>query len=185
MNFIKHSNLVGIHAFLSGSDYSWLNYDEDKLDRVFHNRMAAVRGTEMHQLGHDLIRLGIKLPETSQTLNMYVNDAIGFRMTPEVTFFYSEDCFGTADTAAFRNDFLRIHDYKSGRIEASFKQLEIYCAFFCLEYRIRPFAIQTELRIYQNDAVKVLEPDPDEIFHIMDKVVTFDKRIKYLRSEVS
>lgn len=185
MNFIKHSNLAGMHAFLSGSDYSWLNYDEDKLDRVFHNRQAAIRGTELHQLAHDLIRLGVKLPETSQTLNMYVNDAIGFRMSPEVTFVHSEDCFGTADTAAFRNDFLRIHDYKSGRIEASFKQLEIYVAMFCLEYRIRPFNIQMELRIYQNDAIKVLEPDPDEIFHIMDKIVTFDKRIKYLRSEVS
>ena len=31
MNFAKHSNLEGQHAFLSASGYHWINYSEDKL----------------------------------------------------------------------------------------------------------------------------------------------------------
>jgi hypothetical protein len=48
---------------------------------------------------------------------------------------------------------------------------------FCLEYRIKPAEIGMEFRIYQSDAVEVLEGDPDEITHIMDKIIRFDKRI--------
>ena len=55
-----------------------LTTPEDKLDRVFFTNEAAKRGTELHALAHDLIRLGVKLPKTRATLNMYVNDAIGF-----------------------------------------------------------------------------------------------------------
>ena len=47
--------------------------------------------------------LGQKLPKSQKTLNMYVNDAISFRMVPEQILFYSENCFGTADTIVFRN----------------------------------------------------------------------------------
>ena len=42
------------------------------------------------------IRLSQKLPNLKKTLNLYVNDAIGFKMNPEQTLVYSENCFGTA-----------------------------------------------------------------------------------------
>ena len=30
MNFVKHSNLEGQHAFLGASTYHWINYTEEK-----------------------------------------------------------------------------------------------------------------------------------------------------------
>jgi hypothetical protein len=183
MLFNTHSNLKGTHAFLSASNYHWINYDEDKLDRVFLASMAARRGTELHALAHDLIRLGVKLPTSKKTLNLYVNDAIGYRMVPEQVLFYSPNCYGTADTIIFRRNVLRIHDLKTGVTDASVHQLEVYAALFCLEYRFLPVQIQTELRIYQADEVRVYDADPDVITHIMDRIKVFDKRIEAIRSE--
>jgi hypothetical protein len=183
VNFNSHFPLAGRHAFLSASKYSWINYDEDKLERVFLASMAAQRGTELHALAHDLIRLGVKLPRTPKTLNLYVNDALGYSMTPEQVLYYSDNCFGTADAISFRRGMLRIHDLKTGVTPSSEHQLEVYAALFCLEYKFRPFEIEIELRIYQNDEVHIYEADPDVIFHIMDKIINFDKRIDAMRQE--
>lgn len=186
MNFNSHSNLAGQqHAFLSASNYHWINYDEDKLDRIYYTTMAARRGTELHAFANEAIRLGIRLPDVKKTLNLYVNDAIGYRMTPEQILYYSDNCYGTADSVGFRRDTLRVHDLKTGVNEASVHQLEVYAALFCLEYRFKPFEIKIELRIYQNDEVRIYEGDPDVIFHIMDKIITFDKRLNALRLEES
>lgn len=185
MNFNTHSDLVGKHAFLSASKYAWIRYDDEKLDQVFRTSMDAQRGTELHAFAAEAIRLGIKLPKTKQTLNMYVNDALGYRMTPELVLFYSYNVFGTADTISFRRNLLRIHDLKNGVSKVSVNQLEIYAALFCLEYGYKPHQIDIELRIYQNDYVQVYEPDRDDIVHIMDKIVTFDKRIDALRLEMA
>jgi hypothetical protein len=187
MLFNTHSGLVGNHALLSPSNYHWVNYDEDKLDRVYHTAMTAQRGTELHTFAANAIRLGINLPDNGQTLSMYVNDAIGYRMTPEQILFYSRNCYGTADCITYiePKNKLRIHDLKNGINETSMKQLEIYAALFCLEYRQKPLGMDIELRIYQNDAVRVHEPDPDDIFHIIDRIRTHDRRIEYLRKEVA
>lgn len=145
--------------------------------------MAAQRGTELHALAHDCIRLGVRLPKTQKTLHMYVNDAIGYRMTQEQILYFSENAFGTADTISFRKGKLRIHDLKTGFTPTSEHQLEVYAALFCLEYRIKPAEIEIELRIYQNDEVRIYDADPDVITHIMDKITTFDRRITELRME--
>lgn len=116
-------------------------------------------------------------------MSLYVNDAIGYRMVPEQILYYSENCFGTADTISFRRETLRIHDLKTGIIPASEHQVEVYAALFCLEYRVKPFEIMTELRIYQGDEIRIYEADPDVITHIMDKIITFDKRIAAMRLE--
>jgi len=183
MNFNKHLNLEGQHAFLSPSKYHWINYDEAKLERTFTARMAAQRGTDLHDFALSAIRLGVKMPRSAKTLHLYVNDAIGYRMTPEQVLFYSDNAFGTADTISFRRNKLRIHDLKTGVTPCSVHQLEVYAALFCLEYMFKPFEIEIELRIYQNDEVQIFEGDPDVITHIMDKIVTFDKRITALRLE--
>lgn len=183
MLFNSHTNLAGTHAFLSPSNYHWINYDDDKLDRAYVASMAARRGSELHALAYQLIRLGVKLPTRRTTLNLYVNDAIGYRMTPEQMLFYTTNCYGTADTIAFRRNFLRIHDLKTGETPASEHQLEIYAALFCLEYKFSPFHIQTELRIYQADEVRVYDADPDVIMHVMDRITTADKRINAIRLE--
>lgn len=178
-----HSQLVGRHAFLSASKYHWTNYDEEKLDRVYLTALAAQRGTELHELAHNLIRLGVKLQRSKKTLNMYVNDCIGYRMTPEQILYYSDNAFGTADAIAFRKNVLRIADLKTGATPTSERQLEVYAALFCLEYRFKPFDLDIELRIYQNDEIAIFEADPDVIAHIMDKIITFDKRIEAIRRE--
>lgn len=183
MIFNDHYKLAGQHAFLSASNYHWINYDHDKLDRTFATAMAAKRGTELHALAHEAIRLGVKL-RGSNSLAAYVNDAIGFKMTPEQILYYSENCFGTADAIAFRKNVLRIHDLKTGVNPASVHQLEVYAAMFCLEYRVNPFDIQMELRIYQNDDVSLTMGDPDVVTHIMEKIISFDKRIKEIRSDI-
>lgn len=183
MRFNDNSKLEGKHAFLSASKSSWINYDEDKLDRVFLSSMAADRGTRLHAFAAEAIRLGVRLPDTPTTLNMYVNDAIGFRMKPEQTLFYSVNCFGTADTISFRKNKLRIHDLKNGSTVTTVRQLEVYAALFCLEYLFKPFDIEMELRIYQNDEIRTYEADPIAIALIMDKIVAFDKRINLLKEE--
>lgn len=184
MDFNKHFQLAGTHAFLSASKPHWLNYTDEKFDAVFVTSMAAQRGTELHALAAEAIRLGVKLAGNGQTLNRYVNDAIGYRMTPEQILYYSDDCYGTVDAIAFRRNKLRVHDLKTGVIPGNKTQLKVYAALFCLEYKMKPAEIDIELRIYQNDDVLVYEGEPDEITHIMDKIVTFDKRIRKLRKEV-
>ena len=183
MNFNKHSNLEGQHAFLGASKYHWINYSDSKIVEAYNNYMAAQKGTELHEFAKKCIELGIRLPKTRQTLNMYVNDAIGFKMTPEQILYYFDNCFGTADTIAFRNRFLRIHDLKTGVTKTHMEQLRIYAALFCLEYNIKPSDIDIELRIYQNDEILIDNPSAEEIVRIMDKIITSDKIITKIRCE--
>lgn len=184
MNFNRHFELEGKHAFLGASKYHWINYDEEKLAMSYARHLATQRGTVLHDFAAQCITLGQKLPKSQKTLNMYVNDAIGFKMTPEQPLYYSANCFGTADAIAFRKNFLRIHDLKTGEIPAHMEQLMVYVALFCLEYDVKPADLDgCELRIYQNNDIVVHEPAVDDIVLIMDKIVTFDKVITKIKLE--
>lgn len=179
MNFVKHSNLEGLHAPFSPSKSSWLRYDEDKAIAVYQNMQAKEMGTRLHAWAKETIDLGIKQPRSKKTISAYVNDAIGFKMSTEVVLYYSEYFFGTADSICFRNNFLRIHDLKTGKHEASMEQLEIYAALFCLEYRVKPTELEgCELRLYQSDDVLCYNPDPADIMAIMNKIVQLDKALR-------
>ena len=180
MNFIKHSNLEGLHAPFAASQSSWLRYDDDKAIDVYTNKKAAEMGTRLHQWAKDTIDLGIKQQRSKKTLYAYVNDAIGFQMSTEVVLFYSERFFGTADAISFRNGVLRIHDLKTGKTPVHMEQLEIYAALFCLEYKVKPGEIEMELRIYQNNEVIVHNPTAEDIVPIMDKIVHLDKLLERL-----
>ena len=183
MNFNAHSNLKGQHAFLSASKYYWINYDEEKLITTYGNFLATQKGTELHDFAAQCIRLGEKLRGCKKTLNMYVNDAIGFKMVPEQVLYYSDNCFGTADAISFRNGLLRIHDLKTGSIPAHMEQLLVYAALFCLEYKVKPSDINIELRIYQFDDILVHNPEVDEVLPVIDKIITFDKILARIKSE--
>ena len=183
MNFNKHSDLEGKHAYLGASTYHWVRYSEDKLRERYASSMAAQKGTELHELAASCIKLNQKLPKSNKTLNAFVNDAIGFKMHSEKILYYSENCFGTADAISFKNGLLRIHDLKTGVIPAHIEQLLIYSALFCLEYRMKPSDIDIELRIYQNDEVVIHIPEADEIVPIMDKIKTFDRIINDIKKE--
>jgi hypothetical protein len=152
------------------------------LEARFVAAMAAKRGTDLHMLAHDAIRLRVKLAKSNRALSTYVNDAIGFRMSCEQILYYSPNCFGTADTISFFRDKLRIHDLKTGISSTSERQLEVYAALFCLEYGVDPFLIQIELRIYQRDEIRVFEPYGESIMEIMDKIIEFDRQIEEMKA---
>ena len=179
MNFAKHSKLEGLHAPFSPSKSSWLRYDEEKALTVYRNMQAKEIGSRLHAWAKETIDLGIKQSRSKKTLYAYVNDAIGFKMSTEVVLYYSDYFFGTADAICFRNNFLRIHDLKTGKHEASMEQLEIYAALFCLEYRVKPNELDgCELRLYQSDEVICHVPDPKDILAIMNKIVQLNKALE-------
>lgn len=183
MNFIKHSNLEGLHAPFGASKSSWLRYDDNKAISYFQNMKAKEIGTRLHAWAKETIDLGIKQPKSKKTIYSYINDAIGFKMSTEVVLYYSDFFFGTADTICFRNNKLRIHDLKTGVTPVHIEQLEIYAALFCLEYKIRPSDIEIELRIYQNDEILYHNPEPEDILEIMDKIVHLNKVLDHIYRE--
>ena len=183
MNFVRHFNLEGKHALFGASNSSWLRYDDEKAAQVYFNMMAKQRGTKLHEWAKQTIDLGIKQPRSKKTLYAYVNDAIGFKMSTEVVLYYSDRFFGTADAISFRDNFLRIHDLKTGKGPVHMEQLMIYAALFCLEYRVKPGEIDIELRIYQNNDILVCNPEADEILPIMDRIQRLDKILARIDEE--
>lgn len=186
MRFHKHSDLEGKHSFLSPSKYAWLRYDDQKLERMFMEHLAHLRGMEEHEFAARAIKLGHRMPDEQKTMNLYINDCIGWRMKPEVTLYWSEFCHGTADAIGFQESkqILRVSDLKTGKNPTKFDQLIVYAALFCLEYEFtKPWEIETELRIYQGNAAKLLVADPDEIFHAMDRILTGTRLLEEIRAE--
>ena len=189
----KNLRLIGQHAFLSPSNYHWLDYDEDKLRRVYYQKQLTSRGDKLHAFAQQAIELRIKQADNGTTLSTYINDAIGFRMEPEIPLYYSDDCFGTTDAIGCREErwpdgkfmTLRISDLKTGLTPADMKQLLIYAGIFFFEYRslfdVR--TTRTVLRIYQNDAIEELIPETPEILMVMDRIKTQAQLIAYLREE--
>lgn len=207
MNFIQHSELKGKHALLAPSQPHWLGYTEEKLYQKYVSRYAQDIGTLLHELAETLIRNNLKLKKSDKLVVLtkllengiprnvidieriygnfmnYVNDAIGYKLTPEQILYYSEYCFGTADAISFRNNVLRIHDYKSGTIPAKMEQLMIYAALFCLEYHVKPGEIEINLCIYQNDEVLYHDPTAEEIVPIMDSIIQHSKALERMSEE--
>ena len=175
MNFNQHFRLNGLHAPFSPSQPSWLNYTDEKALDVYSNKKAAEMGTRLHNWAKETIDLGIRQPRSKKTIYAYVNDAIGFRMDTEVVLYYSDRFFGTADAISFKDNFLRIHDLKTGTSPVHIEQPLVYAALFCLEYKIKPSDIKIELRIYQNDEIQIYEPEKGEVEEVMNKIVHLDE----------
>jgi hypothetical protein len=151
-------------------------------------------------------------PRNKDTVNMFINDAIGFKMASEQPLFYDFVCFGTTDAISYKRNFLRIHDLKTGETEAHMEQLRIYAALFCLDYQARVrdlrkkglsdmdiaerFDVSTkelhfdplqmsgiELRIYQLGEIRAETADPQEIRDLMDIIVSSVEVIKNVKAE--
>ena len=211
MNWNNHSQLVGKHATLSPSSYQWIRYSADESREALFNRYRAeyaqTVGTLIHEFACKRIKYKMRLKKHDKdsvlfylidngvpsnafdsdyifdNLLYYVNDAIGYRMDPEVVLYYSDNCFGTADAISFSKNQLRIHDLKTGRIPAHMEQLEIYAALFCLEYEKKPGDLDIELRMYQPDNLVTLVPEVDEIVPIMDSIISHDKFLTKVKGE--
>lgn len=205
MNWNRHSNLEGSHAFLSASKYSWLNKTDKEIVEAYENSFAQSIGTLLHAYAADSIRFREKLRRTDAksvkfdlmrrgvpefaidiqsvfpNLMNYVNDAVGYQMDPEILLYYSDLCFGTADCIQVSGDTLRIHDLKTGTTVAKMDQLLIYAGLFYLEYSYKPERFRTELRIYQNGDVIVHEPEVDELREVMNAIVTKDRVLQKLK----
>lgn len=211
--FFDHSKDVpaGSHAILSPSKSSWTNYDnQDKLYDLVCSTYAQEIGTLLHKLAEVAIKYKVRIPKVAARpmillwllangiprgiINVdkyvpnfvsYVNDAIGFDMEPEVVLKVSDNAFGTADAIRFNEKKmqLRIHDYKSGVTKPCLRQLEIYAAYFCMEYNIKPKDIQIELRIYWQEEIIVGLPTPADIVPLIERTIESDKFIKNLKGE--
>lgn len=183
MRWNDHSELEGRHAHFSPSSPAWLRYDDAKLERSYVEALASMRGTEEHAYAAMAIKLGHKQSDEPKTINMYINECIGFRMRPEVALYWSPVCFGTADALHYseRTQTLRVSDLKTGKTRASWDQLIIYAALFCLEYeKPRPQDLRIELRIYQNNEVKLLEPEPHDVFIAMDRILMATRLVEQI-----
>lgn len=186
MRFNDHTKLAGLHAPFSPSKSHWLRYSDEKIIEVVTEMKATERGTRLHEYAKMAIELKVKQPKSKKTLYSYINDAIGFKMQPEVVLFVSPRFFGTADAISFRKNpdtgrmILRIHDLKTGVTPARMEQLEVYAAFFCLEYKIKPGDIDFELRIYQSDDIICHTPTAENILPIMDRVTYLDRLFENL-----
>lgn len=182
MRFNRHLKVQGEHAFLSPSQHHWIHYTPDRLLERWTAAQAAAYGTAQHEYAHREINEG-RLSSLVGTVGLYINDAIRYRMQTEQVLYYSENCFGTADTICFRYNTLRIHDLKTGVYAGSVHQLEVYAALFCLEYDKDPFDIKMELRIYQDNEVVIFDVDPEDIMFIMERIQEFDRLISHRRME--
>lgn len=212
MTFTTHSDKVGKHAMLSASSWRWIRDTPDEIIKRLAGQYMTVIGTSLHEIACKHIKYSVKLNKYDrknvllellskgtpsiildaldfdlmfENLMTYVNDCIGFKMTPEVVLMYSDNMWGTADAISYdeRLHFLRIHDYKSGFTQVHMEQVMIYEALFCLEYQVRPDDIESELRIYQANSVLYHNPSPDEINEIMDQIVMGDRILQKLKQE--
>jgi hypothetical protein len=212
-HFNDHSRDIpaGAHAILSPSQSSWTNYtDKEKVFDLVCSKYAQEIGTLLHELAEVAIRYKVKIPKLAArpmiqlyllahkiprgiidpdkyvaNFCAYVNDAIGFDMTPEQPLVYSENAFGTADAIRFNEKkmHLRIHDYKSGVTKPCLRQLEVYAAYFCHEYHIKPKDLTFELRIYWQNEIIVGNPTAADILPLLDKIQDYDNFIKSLKGE--
>lgn len=212
MIFKDYSDYEGKHALLGASKHSWLNYDDGQIARSYIMSFSQQIGTLVHEYAKDkiiyrqpmednrsernalllhLLKNGIPcfvIPIDNLFYNLmpYVNDAIGFKMTPEKVLYYSDYSFGTADAISYGRNVLRIHDLKTGSTPASMDQLMIYAAWFFLNYKkeVNFQKSRTELRIYQNQEVIVHTPSNQEISAVMDKVIHGVMVIEKMLTEV-
>lgn len=207
MIFHNYSNLDGKHARFSPSQPYWLGDTEEGIIKRFRGQYAAQIGTIIHDFARKYIKHGLKLVKSDkknmvlellesdvpgsvidgldidfifENLQSYVNDSVNFRMSPEVHLYFSDNFFGTTDAISFdeKSKKLRISDLKTGASPSPIEQLIIYTALFCLEYKVNPFDISTELKMYKNNEILLLEPDPDDISEAMEKIKTFETIIQ-------
>lgn len=212
MVFERHSELEGLHAFLSPSQYHWINDTEEELRDRYFNAQITEMGTKLHQYAHDAIELGRLQRQNHDTVNMFINDAICYGMSSEQPLFYSWQCFGTADAILYKKNTLRIHDLKTGKTKAHFEQLRIYAALFCLEYQrkvrnmrksgmsdidianeldMNPKELHFDplqmngiiLRIYQFNTIEEEVADPKEIQALMDIIVADNEILRKIKTE--
>lgn len=146
------------------------------IENYIYTKYKIADETNPLSFGNRLLQnVGVLPKEVFETARLYINDGIAFRMTAEQPLVYSDYVFGTADTISFRDNLLRISDYKSGDHPASMDQLMTYAALFCLEYTVKPRDIKTELRLYQAGEITLEEPETEDLEDTMATIINVTK----------
>lgn len=186
MEWNDHKYMRNKHAIFTCSNPCWVNYDCEKAVNYVNSQLAKERGTMLHECAEKMIKLKMRQAHRQETFCMYVNDALSYRLEPEVLLFYSERFFGTADAIGFDEEkqFLRIHDLKTGTGPVHPEQLLAYAALFCLEYHKDPYKIECELRIYQNNQFFKFNPTGGEIATMMEQIKMLDMATSTMDLEI-
>lgn len=172
------SQIILFHKFISVKNL------KENLETYIYKKYFNTDTNEVSAFGLKMIKYLRFLPKESfESIKEYINDSIGFRMTTEQPLYFSEFFYGTADSISFHDNFLRIHDLKTGSKNVHIEQLLIYAALFCLEYKVKPEEIEIELRIYQNNEILYHVPEPEEIMVIMDKIIFNDNILQQMEKE--
>lgn len=212
--FFNHPEVKeGMHAIISPSRHILKpDYTKEQFENYIRSSYATTIGTSIHELCSQLIDEGIRLDTENETrkfiehklhqdhiprnlvdatnyiptVMLYVNDAIGYGLTTEQVLKYSDFAFGTADAIRYNPNTskLRIHDLKTGKIQASLDQLVSYAALFFLEYHVKPQDVETTICIYQNGDILTGLPKASDILPIMTKIKQLDKYYKQYYMEV-
>lgn len=82
MNFNRHFELEGLHAFLGPSKYHWLNYSEEKMADSYlnflagteRNRAACVR-CAMHSTGTEITQINKNTQHVCKRCNWLSDDS--------------------------------------------------------------------------------------------------------------
>jgi hypothetical protein len=116
-----------------------------------------------------------------ETISLFVNDAIGFRMDSEVILAYDETyAFGTSDAFSCddKEKIIRVSDLKTGNHPVKMTQLLLYAAQYCLEYHKNPKEYSYELRVYQTGEIIEYFPMASEIEEHMQHIVYATKVLR-------
>lgn len=150
------------------------------------NNKIKLRKTDDHLIDYQLQvywfkKTGIRIPKGAydsrmliETVALFVNDALGFRMDSEVILAYDETyAFGTSDAFVCdeRTKTIRVHDLKTGIHPVKMTQLLLYAAQYCLEYKKNPKDYKFELRVYQGGEIIEYFPMSAEVEEHMQKIV--------------
>lgn len=211
MNLVDYSKLEGTHALFSASKGAWIHdVDENQILKRYINSFATTIGTSVHKFAKNCIDNEIKLSKNDKKVLLYhlltdpdatipkgvidldflfsnvrnyVNDAIMLHMRSEELVVYSDLSYGTVDAISCVNNFLRIHDLKTGRTPAHIDQLLIYAAYYCLDQNIQPKSLTgMELRIYQGSEVIYYEPTVEEIENIIARCLMCNDVVNKFRN---
>ena len=122
--------------------------------------------------------------ELIDTLSLFVNDAIGYRLDSEVVLSYDDlYTFGTADAISCneKTKEIIVHDLKTGDHPVKMTQLMLYAAYYCLEYNKNPHEYKFTTRVYQKGQIIEYNPTSDEIKeHMQVAVHATDTLRKYV-----
>lgn len=165
--------------------YNSIKSIKDAFETFIYKKYFDDKMDDITEFGRKILFHFKYLPnEVLETVKVYINDCGRFRMETEKTLKHSDLFFGKTDAISFKENFLRIHDLKTGATPAKMDQLKIYAALFCLEYDVKPSDIKMELRIYQNNEVLFYNPESEEIRDIMDYIIERNMKLKKITGEV-